>query len=61
MKKETAGEVIGHPLWLLPVLLIGILALIEGLHTSAHLHQNMDVHGICRQNKEYIEMKDNDY
>ena len=61
MKKETAGEVIGHPLWLLPVILIGILALIEGLHTSAHLHQNMDVHGICRQNKEYIEMKDNDY
>ena len=61
MKKETAGEVIGHPLWLLPVILIGILALIEGLHTSAHLHQQMDVHGICRQNKEYIEMKDNDY
>ena len=61
MKKETAGEVIGHPLWLLPVILIGILALIEGLHTSAHLHQNMDVHGICRQNKEYIEMKESDY
>jgi len=61
MKKETAGEVIGHPLWLLPVMLIGILVLIEGLHTSAHLHQNMDVHGICRQNKEYIEMKENDY
>jgi hypothetical protein len=61
MKKETAGEVIGHPLWLLPVMLIGILALIEGLHTSAHLHQQMDVHGICRQNKEYIEMKESDY
>ena len=61
MKKETAGEVIGHPLWLLPVMLIVILVLIEGLHTSAHLHQNMDVHGICRQNKEYIEMKENDY
>ena len=61
MKKETVGEVIGHPLWMLPVILIGLLALIEGLHTSAHLHQNMDVHGICRQNKEYIEMKDNDY
>ena len=61
MKKETAGEVIGHPLWLLPVMLIGILALIEGLHTSAHLHQNMDVHGVCKRNKEYIESKDNDY
>ena len=61
MKKETVGEVIGHPLWLLPVLLIGMLALIEGLHTSAHLHQNMDVHGVCKRNKEYIESKDNDY
>ena len=61
MKKETVGEVIGHPLWMLPVILIGLLALIEGLHTSAHLHQNMAVHGICRQNKEYIEMKENDY
>ena len=61
MKKEKAGEVIGHPLWMLPVMLVGMLALIEGLHTSAHLHQNMDVHGICRQNKEYIEMKENEY
>jgi len=61
MKKETSGEVMGHPLWMLPVMLVGMLALIEGLHTSAHLHQNMDVHGICRQNKEYIEMKENDY
>ena len=61
MKKETAGEVISHPLWLLPVILIGVLALIEGLHTSAHLHQNMDVHGVCKRNKEYIESKDNDY
>mgnify|MGYP001304564465 CR=1 FL=1 len=52
------GEVIGHPLWMLPVMLIGMLALIEGLHTSAHLHQQIDVHGICRQNKEYIEMKE---
>ena len=52
------GEVIGHPLWMLPVMLLAILVMIEGLHTSAHLHQQMDVHGICRQNKEYIEMKE---
>ena len=51
-------EVIGHPLWMMPVMLLSILLLIEGLHTSAHLHQEIDVHGICRQNKEYIEMKE---
>tara|TARA_B100000131_G_scaffold119872_1_gene116842 strand:+ start:116 stop:301 length:186 start_codon:yes stop_codon:yes gene_type:complete len=51
-------EVIGHPLWMMPVMLLSILLLIEGLHTSAHLHQEIDVHGICRQNKEYIEMRE---
>ena len=61
MKKETAGEVIGHPLWMLPMMILLLLVLIETLHTMAHLHQEIDVHGTCRQNKEYIEMKENDY
>ena len=43
MKKETAGEVIGHPLWMLPMMLILFLVLIETLHTMAHLHQKIDV------------------
>ena len=51
----------GHPLWMLPVMLLAILVLIEGLHTSSHLHQEIDVHGICRQNKEFIEMQEYDY
>jgi len=58
MKTE---EVMGHPLWMLPVMLLSVLLLIEGLHTSAHLHQEIDVHGICRQNKEYIESKEDSY
>ena len=62
MKKETAGEVMGHPLWMLPMMLILFLVLIETLHTMAHLHQEVDVHGICRQNKEYINSRmDEDY
>ena len=48
-------EVLGHPLWMFPVMLLALLVMIEGLHTSAHLHQEMDVHGVCRQNKEYIQ------
>ena len=59
MKKT--GELIGHPLWMLPVMLLLLVVFIETLHTMAHLHQEIDVHGICRQNKEYIEMKENDY
>ena len=60
MKKETLGEVVGHPLWMLPMMLICIFVMIEGLHTTAHLHQEIDVHGTCRQNKEYIEMIENE-
>ena len=60
MKKETIGEVVGHPLWMLPMMLICIFVMIEGLHTSAHLHGEIDVHGLCRQNKEFIESRMND-
>jgi len=38
--------------------MLSVLLLIEGLHTMAHLHQEIDVHGICRQNKEFIESLD---
>ena len=61
MPMKTAGEVAGHPLWMIPVMMLAVLLLIEGLHTSAHLHQKIDVHGICRQNKEFIEMQEDDY
>jgi len=58
MKKETLGEVAGHPLWMLPMMLICIFVMIEGLHTTAHIRGEIDVHGLCRNNKEYIEMKE---
>ena len=57
---KTTGEVVGHPLWMLPIMLLSFILLIEGLHTSAHLHQKLDVHGICKQNKEFIESLDED-
>ena len=59
---KTAGEVMGHPLWMLPVMMLAVILMIEGLHTMAHLHGEIDVHGICRQNKEFIESRmDEDY
>ena len=59
---KTAGEVVGNPLWFTPVMMLAVLLLIEGLHTSAHLHQEIDVHGICKQNKEFIEsLEEEDY
>ena len=53
MKKTP--EVLGHPLWMLPVMLLAILVMIEGLHTTAHLRGQIDVHGLCRNNAEHLE------
>ena len=58
---KPTGEVVGNPLWFTPVMMLAVLLMIEGLHTAAHLHQKLDVHGICRQNKEYIESKEDSY
>ncbi len=58
MKKETAGEVVSHPLWMMPMMLIIIFAGIQGIHTTAHWFMEMDVHGYCMQNKEYLEKMD---
>jgi len=59
--KRTPGQIIMHPLWMIPVFIVGILAFIEGVHTMAHLRMNLDVHGYCMQNKEHLEREDDDW
>ena len=58
MKKTT--EVLGHPLWILPVMILGMLALIQGMHTAAHLRMQIDANAYCRNNAEWVEMNTND-
>ena len=53
--KRTVGEVVTHPLWMMPVFVGCMLLMIEALRTMAHLRMNMDVHGYCMQNKEHLE------
>ena len=48
-------EIASSQLWLLPAILLGILILIEGIHTDAHLKMEMDVHGYCKNNAEHQE------
>ena len=60
MSKRTTGEVLGHPLWMLPMMLLIFFGGIEAIHTLAHLHGEIDVHGLCRQNKEFIESQNQD-
>ena len=59
---KTTGEVASHPLWMLPMMLLICFGGIETIHTMAHLHQKIDVHGVCKQNKEFIESRmEDDY
>jgi len=59
--KRNPGEVMMHPLWIMPVMLLGLVGFIEGVHTMAHLKMNLDVHGYCMQNKEHLERQDDDW
>ena len=60
MKEETTGEVMGNPLWIFPVFIMVVLAVIEGLHTAAHIRMKIDADAYCRNNAEWVEMNQND-
>ena len=42
-------EVFGHPLWTLPMMMIGMFFFIEVLHTKYHVDADADAHGFCGQ------------
>ena len=57
-------EVLGHPMWMLPMMCIGFLLMVEVLHTSYHMDSEKDAHGFCSQKefvKELQQFKDNNY
>ena len=53
MKK--AGDVMMHPLWAGPVLLIGMMVMIQTLHTLTHWRMEIDADAYCRNNAEWVE------
>ncbi len=50
----------GHPLWMMPVMILGLVAMIEGMHTAAHIRMKIDADAYCRNNAEWVEMNQND-
>ena len=58
MKK--AGDVMMHPLWAGPVLLIGMMVLIQTLHTLTHWRMEIDADAYCRNNAEWVESNTTD-
>ena len=53
MKK--AGDVMMHPLWAGPVLLIGMMCVKQTMHTVTHWHMQIDADAFCRNNAEWVE------
>ena len=60
MKTE---DVVMHPLWIGPVLIVGFFLMIETLHTLTHWHMEIDADAYCRNNAEWVESQtsDDDY
>ena len=59
MKKDP-GEIIMHPLWIGPVLIVGFFLMIETLHTLTHWRMEIDADAYCRNNAEWVESQTND-
>ena len=46
-------DTLGHPLWMLPMMCIGMFLMIEVMHTNYHMAADKDAHGFCGQ-KEWV-------
>ena len=53
-------EVFGHPLWMLPMMMIGMFFFIEVIHTIEHKNADGDAHGNCGRN-EWVKKLDRYY
>ena len=58
MKK--AEEVMMHPLWAGPVLILGMMVMIQTIHTLAHWRMEIDADAYCRNNAEWVERNTSD-
>ena len=57
MKTE---DVVMHPLWIGPVLILGMMCMIQTLHTLTHWRMEIDADAYCRNNAEWVESQTND-
>ena len=57
--KNKAEDIMMHPLWAGPVLLIGMMVIIQTLHTLTHWRMQIDADAYCRNNAEWVESNEN--
>ena len=58
MKKTE--DVVMHPLWIIPVMLMFTVGMIQTLHTLTHWRMEIDADVYCKNNAEWIESNIND-
>ena len=55
-------EVFGHPLWHMPMMIIGVFLMIEVMHINEHYNMKTgDAHGYCGQKQWVKKLQDGDY
>jgi len=60
MKKTE--DIVMHPLWIVPVMVMLMVVMIETLHTVTHWRMEIDADAYCRNNAEWVKSKtDDDY
>ena len=63
MKKTE--DVVMHPLWIIPVMLMFTVGMIQTLHTLTHWRMEIDADAYCKNNAEWVESNtgynDDDY
>ena len=63
MKKTE--DIVMHPLWIGPMMLMFMVVMIQTLHTLTHWRMEIDADAYCRNNAEWVESNtgynDDDY
>ena len=52
MKKPE--DIIMHPLWIGPMMLMFMMVMIQTLHTLTHWHMEIDADAWCKNNAEWV-------
>ena len=58
-KPEEIQDILLHPLWFGPVLVMFTFVLIQTLHTLTHWRMEIDADAYCRNNAEWVESNEN--
>ena len=52
MKKTE--DIIMHPLWIGPMMMMFMMVMIQTLHTLTHWHMEIDADAWCKNNAEWV-------